>query len=595
MKQFTVTFENGDTAQVDSGTTLLELADQFAHPESQAALSEGQAAPHEDHSAPRESQAAPYADQSATREGPAVSHRVVAAILDNAETDLSAKITRDARVRFLDVGTPEGHRVYERSMIFMLARAVKELYPDRKVVVRHSVRFDIYFEIIGDSELLPEELAEIERCMRAYSARKLPFVRTEIQIGEAERLFAAKERHDLYDAIRERHRPYVAFYEFDGMLDYSYGHLVPDSGCLTDFTLLYHYPGAIVTLPKPVHKKPAAARVMMYNDRPKLLSVFAEYKNWGRILGVESIGAFNKIVRSGGTQDIIRVAEALSEKKISQIADAITGSAERKKIVLVSGPSSSGKTTFANRLSIQLRVNGYVTSIVSMDDYFLNREDGPRDENGAYDFECPEALDIELFMSQMKALINGQSVSVPIYNFKKGRREELARPMRVGDGQIMIVEGIHGLNPKITAAIPKEHKYKIYISALTTLNIDDHNRIPTTDSRLIRRIVRDHQFRASKAIDTIRMWPTVRAGEEAYIFPYQESCDSMFNSGLIYELGAMKQSALPLLGAIGRDAPEYPEAVRLAKFISYFAPIPVGEIPANSILREFLGGSCFHV
>ena len=520
-------------------------------------------------------------------------YKIVAAFMNNRVAELSERISGDCEIKFIGALSPEGRRIYERSLIMLLSKAVKELYPSRRVLIRHSVRFDIFFEIFGETETLPEEISAIEKRMREIAAAEIPFVRVEVPLADAEECFKAKERQDLYNAIRERHRPYVVFYEFGGMTDYSYGYLAPHSGYLNDFSLFYRYPGAIIKMPRDNAVKSREERHAMYMDVPKLLNVFAEFKNWGRILGIENIGELNKTVRTGDAPDIIRVAEALQEKKISQIADQITSGIGRMKIVLIAGPSSSGKTTFANRLSIQLRVNGYVTKIISMDNYYLDREDVPPGPDGKPNLECPEALDIALFSAQMKALIAGHKVNVPIFSFKKNRRDDRVQPLQIGDKEILIVEGIHGLNPKVTASIPKEYKHRVYISALTSLNIDDHNRIPTTDTRLIRRIVRDNSFRYAKAAETIRMWPSVRAGEEEYIFPYQESCDSMFNSALIYELGVMKETAQALLSEIGGDVPEYSEAVRLHKFLSYFAGIAPDDIPPNSILREFIGGSCF--
>jgi len=530
-----------------------------------------------------------------TGAGPRDGGKIVAAFVDNKISELTETVNTDCQIDFINSLSPEGLRIYERGLIFMLVKAVKTLFPERRVIIRHSVRYNIFFEMSGENETLPEEVAALEKYMRELSIRAMPFVRLETPIGEAEAIFRENDRNDLYNAIRERHRSFVVFYEFAGMVDYSYGYLPPHSGYIDDFTLVYRYPGALISMPRGVRHVNREEKHSVYQDVPKMLTVFAEYKNWGRILGIENIGELNMAVRTGGAPDIVRVAEALQEKKISQIADQITNTTERKKIVLIAGPSSSGKTTFANRLSIQLRVNGFVTKIISMDNYYLDRELVPLDEDGSMNLECPEALDLNLFAIQMKALIAGQSVNVPTYNFKKGCRDEKTQTLNVGNHEILIVEGIHGLNPKVTASIPKEYKHKIYISALTSLNIDDHNRIPTTDTRLLRRIVRDHAFRGTKAVDTITMWPSVRAGEEEYIFPYQESCDSMFNSGLIYELGAMKQGAQALLSDIKQDVVEYTEAARLHKFLSYFTSILTDDIPPNSILREFIGGSCFHV
>jgi len=520
---------------------------------------------------------------------------VFAAYVNNRVADLSSAVTEDCAVRFIGSQSPEGRRIYERGLVIMLVKAVGELFPSRRVLIRHSVRFDIFFEMAGESETLPEEVAAIEKRMREMADREIPFVRTETPMAEAEKYFKNGGRQDLYNAILERNRPHVVFYEFDGMTDYSYGYLPPHSGYIDGFTLVYRYPGAIITTPKGGNEKNRADKHAVYQDVPKLFSVFAEYNKWGGILGIENIGELNKAVRTGDAPDIIRVSEALQEKKISQIADQITNTTERKKIVMIAGPSSSGKTTFANRLSIQLRVNGFLTKIISMDNYYLDRDKIPLGEDGTYDLECPEALDIDLFSAQMKALIAGHTVDIPSYNFKTGARDDRTQPLGVGEHEILIVEGIHGLNPKVTASIPKEYKHKIYISALTSLNIDDHNRIPTTDTRLIRRIVRDNAFRGTSAGETIMMWPSVRSGEEDYIFPYQESCDSMFNSGLIYELGAMKDYARALLSEIDDRDDAYTEAVRLHKFLSYFTGIRTDDVPLNSILREFIGGSCFRV
>ena len=515
--------------------------------------------------------------------------KTVAAIVDNTITELTAKITQDCTVQFLDLANPDGRRIYERSLIFLLIKAVNDLYPERKVLLQHSVRHGVYAEITGEQDLLPEELVAIEHRMRSLSEDSIPIIRHKIPMDTAMEILNTNERQDLYSAIRERNKPYVIFYDFDGLLDYFYGYMVPHSGYIKDFSLFYHYPGIIITYPK----KELKTKIPLYNDMPKLFSVFSEYKNWGKILGIENIGEFNKTIRNQGSTDLILIAEALQEKKIAQIADAITRTPEKKKIIFVAGPSSSGKTTFANRLSIQLRVNGYMTHILSMDDYFINKNEIPRAEDGSQNWECPEVLDIALFSTQMKALIKGQKIDVPVFNFKTGRREDFSKPLKLAENQMVIIEGIHGLNPKITSQIPKEHIYKIYVSPLTSLNIDNHNRIPTTDTRLLRRIVRDNQFRAVSALETIRMWPSVRNGEEEYIFPYQESCDTMFNSALIYELGALKSNALPLLEQIGSDIPEYSEANRLIKFLSYFVPVNTDEIPSNSLLKEFLGGSCF--
>ena len=441
------------------------------------------------------------------------------------------------------------------------------------------------------SGLQAEDVAKIEAYMRHLSEQKIPFIRKAIDLKRAIDIFNSSDRQDLYNAIKERGKPYVIFYDFDGLLDYFYGYMAPHSGYIDKFSLIYHPPGLVAVHPT----KTSPGKIPSFKQLPKLMAIFSEYSGWGKILGVENVGALNELVGNSEGSDLIRIAEALQEKKIAQIADMITGNSCCKRIVFISGPSSSGKTTFANRLSIQLRVNGFKTHAISMDDYFLNRGDTPLDENGEYDFESPKALDIDLFVTQMRSLAAGETVDIPVYSFIKGMRESYTRTVKADDNHIIIVEGIHGLNTMITSHIHKVDRFKIYISALTALNIDDHNRIPTTDTRLIRRIVRDNQFRGSTALDTIKRWPSVRMGEKKYIFPYQETCDIMFNSALIYELGILRAYAMPLLKKIRPDCMQYPEANRLVKFLSCFAKIDSTDVPQNSILREFIGGSCFNV
>jgi uridine kinase len=404
-------------------------------------------------------------------------------------------------------------------------------------------------------------------------------------------IFRAAGRKDLYSSIKARSESYAVFYDFGGMLDYFYGYMAPHSGYINEFSLIYHPPGLIALFPN----KYSPLKIPAFKAQPKLSAIFTEYHEWGKILGIENVGCLNELAERGESPDVIRIAEALQEKKIAQIADMITDKSGQRKIVFISGPSSSGKTTFANRLSIQLRVNGYKTHAISMDDYYLSRELIPRDEQGEYDFENPKALDLDLFISQMSDLVAGKPVQTPIYNFGHSVDYVLKPPITATGNHIIVVEGIHGMNTRITSHIPKENRFKIYVSALTALSIDDHNRIPTTDTRLIRRIVRDNQFRGISALSTLKRWPSVRRGEKKFIFPYQETCDIMFNSALIYELGILKSYALPLLEQIGPENYEYSEAIRLIKFLHYFAKIDQDDVPNNSILKEFIGGSCFEV
>ena len=553
MVKHKVTLENGAVREVEDGTPLEMLSFEF-RPQRESAI--------------------------------------VAAKIGNALKELTFPIQSDCSVKFLDLSDSAGARIYERSLVCMLVKAVLDLFPGRSVNIKHSVNVGVYAEVVGeDSELLQEDVDDIEARMKELSKREIPFIRKSFSMEEARGIFKSSERVDLYNAIKERNKPYVIFYDFGGHLDYFYGYMAPHSGYVNNFSLIYNPPGLVVMYPN----KFSPTKIAPFMAHPKLSSVFSEFKKWGKILGVENIGELNALVRRGEGNDIIKVTEALQEKRVAQIADMIAGSGSQKKIVFISGPSSSGKTTFSNRLSIQLRVNGFKTHAVPMDHYYLNREDTPIDEDGEHDLECPEALDLDLFISHMLDLAAGKTVEVPTYSFHKGAREDFTNTVESGPNHIIIVEGIHGLNNKVTSHIPEDKRFKVYISALTTLNIDNHNRIPTTDSRLIRRIVRDNQFRGSDALSTMKRWPSVRRGEKKHIFPFQETCDIMFNSALIYELGALKGHAMPLLEKIGPESELYSEAVRLTKFLSYFAPIDTGIVPYNSILREFIGGSCFNV
>jgi uridine kinase len=572
MVKHRVTFENGEVREIENGTALMALAEEFK---------------------------------------PLHQSVIVAARVDNSIRELTSVIDRDCGLKFLDLSDSDGARIYERSLAFMLVKAVNHLYPDRKVKVKHSVGVGFYADIMeidrgaaGDGdcgcedgsggdhgELLLEEIEKIENYMRFLSKQNIPFIRKTLDRDDAMDIFRAAGRYDLYNSIKARSETYAVFYDFDGMLDYFYGYMAPHSGYVSNFALIYQPPGLVVLFPN----KYSPLKIPSFKVQPKLTAIFTEYHEWGRILGVENVGSLNELAEKGETPDVIRIAEALQEKKIAHIADLITDRSGHRKIVFISGPSSSGKTTFANRLSIQLRVNGYKTHAISMDDYYLSRELIPRDEQGDYDFENPEALDLDLFISQMCDLVAGKPVQTPIYKFTSRTDIALRPPITASGKHIIIVEGIHGMNTRITSHIPKDNRFKIYVSALTALSVDDHNRIPTTDTRLIRRIVRDYQFRGISALSTLMRWQSVRRGEKKFIFPYQETCDIMFNSALIYELGILKSLALPLLEQIGPESYEYSEAIRLIKFLHYFAKIDHVDVPKNSILREFIGGSCFEV
>jgi len=549
-KTINVSFPDGTTKSYPSGITLLELSKE-------------------------------YQDKYTST--------IMAGKVNNDIKELTYKLHEDAKLDFIDMTHSDGIRIYRRSLYFVLIKAVYDLFPDRKVVINHSISKGMYCEIIGETGLTADEVTLIKARMKEIVDARLPFVKRILPIEEAEDIFIKSGRMDRYHAVEHRMRPYVTIYSCGGLDDYFYGYMAPDTGYVKLFDLVYYPPGLILQYPE----KTNPHVIPEFSEQKKLFTVFNEFKKWNRILGIENVGALNDIVKEGKVGDIIKISEALHEKKIAQIADMINDSEHKKKIILISGPSSSGKTTFAQRLAIQLRVNGIKPVTISLDDYFVDRDRTPRDEDGDFDFEALEAIDVELFNYHLTELINLREVEIPIYNFTKGCRERTGRKLRINEDQVLIIEGIHGLNEKLTAAIPRENKFKIYISALTSMNIDDHNRIPTTDTRIIRRIVRDYKFRGCSALNTIKRWPSVRRGEKRNIFPFQEEADVMFNSALAYELGVLKPFAEPLLAEIDRSMPEYSEAKRLLEFLSYFLPIESKEIPLNSIIREFIGGSSF--
>ncbi|HEY9060198.1 MAG TPA: nucleoside kinase [Pseudobacteroides sp.] len=514
---------------------------------------------------------------------------IFAAKVNNDIKELNYIITDNCDLEFLDLTDEDGMRIYRRSLHFILIKAVHDLFPERKLVICHTISKGIYCELKGEKPLDQGEVTLIEKRMWELVNANIPFVKRIMSRDDAKELFKKSGRLDRYRAVEHRRKPYVTMYNCDDLDDYFYGYMAPGTGHIKKFALKFYAPGLILMYPD----KRDPSKMPEFEEQKKLFSIFKEYKKWGSILGVNNAGDINNIIMEGQINTLIRVSEALHEKKIAQIADLITNSENKKRVVLISGPSSSGKTTFAQRLSVQLRVNGLKPVTVSLDDYFVDREHTPKDEMGDYDFEALEAIDVELFNQQLSELISGKEVEVPIFNFTKGCRDDVGRKLKIDDDQLIIIEGIHGLNEKLTSLIPKERKFKIYVSALTSLSIDEHNRIPTTDSRLIRRIVRDFQFRGSTAASTLQRWPSVRRGEEKNIFPYQEEADIMFNSALVYELGVLKVLAEPLLAEIGSMSSEYSEAKRLIEFLGNFLPVDTKEIPLNSIIKEFLGGSCF--
>lgn len=517
-------------------------------------------------------------------------YSIVAAYVNNDLKELKFNINEDCKVAFVNLDKDDGTRIYRRSLHFILIKAFRDIMPDEKVIISHTISKGMYIQLKDDNDITIEQINEVEKRMKEIVKARIPFERIIMNVDEAKRLCTLSGREDRALAFEHRDKKNVTMYRCGDLYDYFYGYMVPHTGYITSFKLVHKAPGFILLFPE----KGKGFKLPDYKEQPKLFNVFMEYKKWLKILETENVGALNNIVKEGNVSELIRVAEALQEKKFANIADQITGSKDKKKIVLIAGPSSSGKTTSANRLGVQLRVSGLKPVTISLDNYFIDRDKTPRDENGDLDFEALEALDIVKFNEDLSELIKGKEVELPTYNFKLGRRDPVGIKRRLGESDILVIEGIHGLNEKLTSSIPEEKKFKIFVSALTSLNLDDHNRIPTTDTRKIRRIVRDHQFRGANALSTIKMWPSVRKGEEKNIFPFQENADVFFNSSLVYELGVLKVLAEPLLQEIDQSNEEYSEAKRLLEFLSYFLPIDYKEIPFNSIIREFVGGSCFY-
>ncbi len=515
--------------------------------------------------------------------------KIIAAKVNNDIKELTFCLETDCSLEFIDISNIDGNRIYRRSLYFILIKASYDLYPDMKIKISHTINNNLYIDINGSNELSRDKVESIEARMRELINRKIPFVKRLIPMTEAKEILTKGGRSDRFHAVEYRGKPYVTIYNCDGYEDYFYGYMAPNTSYVDNFKLIFYPPGIILLAPETsnIDKLPE------FIEQKKLFNIFIENKKWGKILEVENVGALNDLIKDGKSSGLIMTSEALHEKKVAMIADMITGSEHKKSVVLIAGPSSSGKTTFAQRLAIQLRVNGLKPITISLDDYFVNREYTPIDENGDFDYESIDAIDIKLFNIHLAALIRGEEVEMPLFNFQKGCRDNVGRKIKLDENQILVIEGIHGLNEKLTRDIAREDKFKVYVSALTTMNIDDHNRIPTTDARMIRRIVRDFQFRNCNAIDTMRRWPSVRRGEEKNIFPFQEDADVMFNSALSYELSILKTLADPLLKEIDNTYEEYSEARRLIEFLSYFLTIDAKDIPNNSIIREFIGGSCF--
>ena len=519
-------------------------------------------------------------------------HAVILARSGGKLLELGKKITKDTEIAFVTIAEDSGHKTYVRGVTLLMLRAIYGVCEKgtlENVFVKYQIGDSCYVEVQG-VEVTEELLRKVEDSMRELVHKDLHFLKRSVDTSEALEIFDRYGMKDKKKLFEYRRVSKVNIYTLDGFEDYYYGYMPPSTGILSYFSLQPYEKGFMLNLPNA--KTPE--QITEHKPSPKLFATLQEAKQWGKMVSVDTVGALNDVISQGRISELILVQEALQEKKIAQIAEQIA-SDPSKKFIMIAGPSSSGKTSFSHRLSIQLRTLGLNPHPIALDNYFVDREETPLDEDGNYNFECLEAIDVELFNKQMNSLLRGERVELPTFNFVEGKKEYKGDFKQLGKDDILVIEGIHGLNDKLSYTLPKESKFKIYISALTQINIDEHNRISTTDGRLIRRMVRDARTRGSSAARTIAMWPSVRRGEDQYIFPFQEEADVMFNSALIYELAVLKPYAEAILFGISKDAPEYIEAKRLLKFLDYFISVGSEEIPKNSLMREFVGGSIFKV
>ncbi len=506
-------------------------------------------------------------------------------------SELNAVMEKDTKLELLTKSTVVGMDTYKRSLTLIMVKAFADVLGSKtnhRVNVMYSMGKGYFCKLISDEIIISDELiAKVKARMDEIVAADMDIIKESVSTDEAIARFGKQGMADKEKLFKFRRVSKANLYSLDGYEDYFYGYMVPSTAYISCYDLIPYDEGFVLLAPR----KESPDVLPEFVPQRKLFEVLKTSDEWGKTLDVENVGDLNEAITSGDINELMLVQEALMEKQIAQIADQILEGG--KKIVLIAGPSSSGKTTFSHRLSVQLRAQGLRPYPLALDNYFVDREFTPRDENGNYDFECIEAMDLELFNSDMSKLLAGEEIEMPTFNFKIGKKEYKGKKLKLNDGDVLVAEGIHALNPLMTSELPDESKFRVYISALTQLNIDQHNRIPTTDGRLVRRIVRDARTRGNDARATIAMWPSVRRGEEKYIFPFQEQADAMFNSALIYELSVIKQYAEPLLFAVPKDCPEYLEAKRLLKFLDYFLGLEVTNIPKNSILREFVGGGCF--
>ena len=512
----------------------------------------------------------------------------ISAHVNNKVEGMHYRAYKQKEVEFLDITSSSGSRAYTRSLFFILCKAAHELFKPCKVAIDIPVSNGYYVNLNIGCPVTLDDAGAIRRRMQEIIDAAMPIHRHETTTKEAIELFDSLHNRSKVKLLQSIGSLYTTYYDIDGYVDYYYGSLLTNTSQIYLFGLEKYYDGLLLRLPSREH--PSELGEMTHQD--KMFGIFKEHHQWQEILGLRTIGELNEVIGKGKSSILIQISEALQEKKIAKIADEI---AQRKgiKMVLIAGPSSSGKTTTCKRLSVQLAVNGIKPVGISLDDYFLDRELTPLDEKGEYDFEHLHALNLPLLNEQLTALFQGEEVELPRYDFPTGKSVKSGKKLKLHDDEILVVEGIHALNPELTSQIPKEKIFRVYASALTTILLDNHNYVPTTDNRLLRRIIRDHKYRGVSALDTIRRWPSVRAGENKWIFPYQEYADAMFNSAMLFELAVIKSQAEPLLEQVPENVPEHAEAYRLLKFLHYIKPIPETQIPPTSLLREFLGGSSF--
>ena len=515
----------------------------------------------------------------------------ICARVNNRTEDLNFPVFHPKLVEFLPITSSSGERTYIRSLCMVLYKAVHDLFPEAKLRIEHSISRGYYCSLSDNVTFDDSVVDSLRAKMADIIARDIPFKRREQLTSDVIEMFRRNGLDDKVTLLSTSHELYTVYYKLDNVVDSYYGSLAPSTGILKTFSLTPYKDGMLLCGFDSKNPELPPQRI----PQEKMFLAFKDYLAFNRIVGVRNVGELNKAVEHGDSPMLINVSEALHDKRIATIADLITERFRNggARIVLIAGPSSSGKTTFTKRLAIHLMTNLLEPQMISLDDYFVDRHRTPLDENGELDYEALHALDVDLFNSDLNRLLNGEEVELPYYNFETGNREFRGNRIKLGDRSILLIEGIHGLNPELTELVPEQMKYRVYISALTTISIDDHNWIPTTDNRLLRRIIRDAKYRGTSAVDTIRRWPSVRRGEEKWIFPYQENADSTFNSSLLFELGVLKSRGEEILSHVPRNVPEFAEAARLRTFLSYFTPISEEFIPSTSLIREFLGGSSF--